>query len=118
MMARTHDAPVYTNSGSTASQSRAASALGRGGLGSEKIPKDESEHGEDDHRNRPKNFLSRIRAALKDVDDCPDIGDQNDKPEQTLVLHFLSSVGRAVPKLTRFKADLAKSRTTASTVRG
>ena len=68
------------------------SALGLAGLGAQKIPKNESEHGEEDHQDRPENFLSGIRAALKDVDDRPDIGDQNYKAEQTLVLHFLSSL--------------------------
>src|SRR5258707_12086899 len=93
MTARTHDDPVYTNSGTAASRSTVpASALGLTGLGSEKIPKNESEHGQDDHQNRPEDFPSRVRGALKDIDDRPDIGDQHYETEQALVLHFLSSL--------------------------
>src|SRR5258708_23961959 len=89
MTVRTHDA--YINSETTASQS-VALLLGLAGLGSQKIPKYETEHGQDDHQNRPEYFPSRIPAALKDVDDGPDIGNQNDETEQALVLHFLSSL--------------------------
>src|ERR1700737_3034589 len=71
---------------------RRGCALGRDGLGSQKIPKNETEHRQKDHQNRPENFLSRICAALKDVDNCPYIGDQNYETEQALVLHLLSSL--------------------------
>src|SRR5580692_8422722 len=95
MTAWTHDCPVYLIGGlspavSAGRRAGAAMSLGLAGLGSQKIPKNESEHGQDDHQHRPENFLARIRAALKDIDDRPDIGDQNDETEQTLVLHFLS----------------------------
>src|SRR6202167_5881130 len=86
MTAWTHDCPVYL----IARRAGAAMSLGFAGLGSQKIPENESEHGQDDHQHRPENFLARIRAALKDIDDRPDIGDQNDETEQTLVLHLLS----------------------------
>jgi hypothetical protein len=70
----------------------AAALLGPAGFRSQKIPKNETEHGQNDDQNGPEYFSSRIRAALKDVDDCPHIGDQHDETEQALVLHFSSSL--------------------------
>jgi hypothetical protein len=72
--------------------------LGPSGLGAQKIPKNESEHGEDDHQDCPKDLLSRICAALKDIDDGPDIEYQNNKTAQALVLHVsIILIGIAKP---------------------
>jgi hypothetical protein len=62
--------------------------LGSAGLRTQKIPKNESEDGQDDDKHCPENFLPGIRAALKDVYDRPNVGDENDKTAQTLVLHI------------------------------
>jgi len=67
-----------------------ATESGPAGFGAEEVPKNESEHGQEEHQHGPKHFLAGIRAALQNVDDRPDIGDENYEPEQTLVLHFLS----------------------------
>src|ERR1700735_3129457 len=77
---------------STAERVPAACLLGLSGFRTQKVPKNEAEHGQDDHQHRPKYFLPGIRAALKDIDDRPDVGDQNYETEQALVLHFLSSL--------------------------
>jgi len=79
MMARTHGAPVYTNSGPTALQSRAAFALGVAGLGPRKY-KNESEHGR--MITKTVQRLLPVSTRSEDVDDCPDIGDQNDEPNR------------------------------------
>src|ERR1700736_2825340 len=85
MTAWTHDCPVYTNSRSTAPDR--PGSLGPAGLGSQKIPKNESEYGQEDYEDRPENLPSGIRAALKNIYDRPNIGDENNKTAQTLVLH-------------------------------
>jgi hypothetical protein len=50
-------------------------ALSPARLGPQKIPKNESENGQDDDQDRPEHFLSGIRTALENIDDGPDIGD-------------------------------------------
>jgi hypothetical protein len=61
--------------------------LGSAGPRAQKVPEDESEHGEDDHQDRPKHLRAGVRAALKDIDDRPDVGDQDNQTEYALVLH-------------------------------
>jgi hypothetical protein len=66
---------------------RAGVALGPAGLGTQKVPKNESKHGQDDYEHGPKDFFAGIRCALKNVDDRPDVGDQDNQTEYALVLH-------------------------------
>jgi hypothetical protein len=51
------------------------------GLGTQKIPKNESEHGQENDKYGPDHFLSGIRTALENIHDGPHIGDQNDDSE-------------------------------------
>ena len=49
------------------------------GSWTEKIPKNESNHRQQDHRYNPQEFLARVGAALKYIDDRPHIRDQNEQ---------------------------------------
>src|ERR1700684_861252 len=95
----THGCPVYINSGSrgpirppaTGAGPRVArSGSGSAGPRTQKVPENESEHGQDDYQDRPKHLRARVRAALKDIDDRPDVGDQDNQTEYALILHEAS----------------------------
>src|SRR5450631_174179 len=61
--------------------------LGLPGLGAEKVPKDEAQNGQQDDQDCPEDLSARIRAALENVHDRPDVGDQYDQTTYTLILH-------------------------------
>jgi len=99
MTAWTHGCPVYTNSGS--SVQAVPEPLGSAGLGPEKIPKNETEYGQEDYEDRPQNFSSGIRTALKNIYDRPYIGDENNDTAQPLVLH-VSIIPFGIAKILRY----------------
>jgi hypothetical protein len=71
---------------------RAGAALGPAGFGTQKVPKYESKHGQNDHEHGPQDFFAGIRCALKNIDDCPNIGNQHNQTEDALVLHVSLSL--------------------------
>jgi hypothetical protein len=59
-----------------------ASQSGPSGSGARDQPDDETEHGQQDHQHRPKNLTLGRSATLEDIDDGPNIGNQDeDAPE-------------------------------------
>jgi len=62
-------------------------SLGSAGPWTEKIPKDETEHWQHDDQDSPQNLSAGVGAALEDVHDRPDIGDQDDQTPYTSIFH-------------------------------
>lgn len=56
-------------------------------LWADKVPEYESNQWKQNHDDNPEQLFDALGTTLQDFYDCPDVGDQNQQTDQTLVLH-------------------------------